>query len=229
MTDAAELIDLLHRRGDLLATLLDEPTERYELVDRVPASKSTVYKGVSQLEGRGLIERTPRGLEPTLFGVVAHERYREGKGRARRISNALITATRAAIVTTPTTVLPVTNHAAETSVASTPRASANEERAVVRTHRRSRFPLECIVGIAEHGCPGAPPTSRDRRRRGGIDFYPMRVLRSPLCCSSARYRSQPVQSVIHWRSPIASSPSLHHLPLVSSPQPLTARRCSGHP
>jgi quercetin dioxygenase-like cupin family protein len=161
MTDAAELIDLLHRRGDLLATLLDEPAERYELVDRVPASKSTVYKGVSQLKGRGLIERTPRGLEPTLFGVVAHERYREGKGRARRISSALITAMRAAIVTTSTMVLPVTNHAAETSVASTPRASANEESA------RSSVP---IVG---HGSllsvsSGSPNTDVQVRRRPAV-------------------------------------------------------------
>lgn len=77
MTDAEELIDCLLRRNDLLAVLCDEPMERYELVDRVDASKSTVYKGVSQLEDLGLIERTARGLEPTLFGTVAHERYRE--------------------------------------------------------------------------------------------------------------------------------------------------------
>jgi len=77
MTDAEELIDCLVRRNDLLAVLCDEPMERYELVDHVPASKSTVYKGVAQLHDLGLIERTARGLEPTLLGTLAHERYRE--------------------------------------------------------------------------------------------------------------------------------------------------------
>lgn len=77
MTDADDLVEVLSRRHGILRSLLDEPKERYVLVDDLDSSKSTVYKGVSQLQERGLIRQTSEGLQPTLFGVVALERYRE--------------------------------------------------------------------------------------------------------------------------------------------------------
>lgn len=77
MTTPDHLIDVLSRRHGILRSLLDAHKERHVLVDYLDDSKSTVYKGVSQLQELGLIEPTPDGLRPTLFGVVALDRYDE--------------------------------------------------------------------------------------------------------------------------------------------------------
>lgn len=77
MTEPDDLIAILSRRHELLRTLLDSPMERHQLVDEVADSKSTVYKGVSQLQECGLLKSTSSGLRPTLFGIVALERYEE--------------------------------------------------------------------------------------------------------------------------------------------------------
>lgn len=77
ITDADELIEILSRRQNILRTLLDAPKERHVLVDHLDASKSTVYKGVSQLRELELIESTQEGLQPTLFGIVALRQYDE--------------------------------------------------------------------------------------------------------------------------------------------------------
>lgn len=77
MTDPDDLIEVLSLRHEALRSLMDEPRERHELVDDLDSSKSTVYKGVSQLHERGLIRSTSNGLRPTLFGLVALERYDE--------------------------------------------------------------------------------------------------------------------------------------------------------
>lgn len=57
--------------------MVDDPMERHVLVDELDESKSTVYKGVTQLQERGLVAPTSRGLRPTQFGIVALERYEE--------------------------------------------------------------------------------------------------------------------------------------------------------
>lgn len=75
MDGSDELIELLSHRHGILRSLLGEPKERHVLVDDLDASKSTVYKGVSQLQDAGLITTTSQGLRPTQFGVVALERY----------------------------------------------------------------------------------------------------------------------------------------------------------
>lgn len=77
MTDPNDLVEIVSRRHGTLRALLDDPMERHLLVDELEKSKSTVYKGVSQLQDRGLITSTSDGLRPTLFGIVALERYEE--------------------------------------------------------------------------------------------------------------------------------------------------------
>lgn len=77
LTDADELIDLLSRRQGILRSLINAPKERHILVDHLDASKSTVYKGVTQLRELGLIELTREELQPTLFGIVALRQYDE--------------------------------------------------------------------------------------------------------------------------------------------------------
>jgi predicted transcriptional regulator len=71
------LVELLLRRHDLLRELAEEPRERHLLADAVPDSKSTVYKGVTQLSEAGLIAERTDGLTPTLRGRLALARYGE--------------------------------------------------------------------------------------------------------------------------------------------------------
>lgn len=77
MIDPADLIEVLSRRHPVLRSLLEAPKERHVLVDHLEDSKSTVYRGVSQLQDLGLVEQTPAGFEPTLFGIVALARHDE--------------------------------------------------------------------------------------------------------------------------------------------------------
>lgn len=88
MVDPPDVLTVVARRSDILRTLQAEPRERHVLVDHVDASKSTVYKGVSQLRDLGLVEATEDGLEPTLFGTVALDRY-EAFARAADLADVL--------------------------------------------------------------------------------------------------------------------------------------------
>ncbi|WP_277554583.1 helix-turn-helix transcriptional regulator [Halobaculum limi] len=73
--DGTDFVELLRLRHDVLRALADAPRERRALVDALPDSKSTAYKGLTQLEAAGLVERTDDGFAPTLFGSVALARY----------------------------------------------------------------------------------------------------------------------------------------------------------
>lgn len=88
MTRPENLIDVLSRRHGILRSLLESPKERRELVDDLDDSKSTVYKGVSQLQEHGLLVSTSEGLKPTLYGILALERYEE-LGRTARIGDVV--------------------------------------------------------------------------------------------------------------------------------------------
>lgn len=77
MTDAEEVVGLLRRRSEVLRSLVDAPKERHEVVDEFDEAASTVYEGLAQFQERGLVTSTADGLRPTLFGVVALERYDE--------------------------------------------------------------------------------------------------------------------------------------------------------
>lgn len=77
MPEPDDLVEIAARRHDVLRELRDDPTERHVLVDHLDQSKSTVYKGVSQLQELGLVTPTSRGLRLTQFGIAALERYEE--------------------------------------------------------------------------------------------------------------------------------------------------------
>jgi len=78
-----DLTELLRLRHDVLAALCDEPRPRHELVEELSGSKSTIYKGLSQLQEAGLVERTDEGFSPTLYGTVSLARYDSLTGIAR--------------------------------------------------------------------------------------------------------------------------------------------------
>jgi predicted transcriptional regulator len=73
--DGSDLTELLGLRHEILRAIVDKPRPRHELVDALSDSKSTVYKGLTQLAEAGLIERTDGGFTPTLFGVAALSRF----------------------------------------------------------------------------------------------------------------------------------------------------------
>lgn len=75
MTTGEAFVDLLTRRHGVLEALVAEPRSRHVLVDALPDSKSTVYKGVSQLRAAGLVEARNDLLHPTLAGRIALDRY----------------------------------------------------------------------------------------------------------------------------------------------------------
>jgi DNA-binding HxlR family transcriptional regulator len=62
--DGADLTELLGLRHGVLRALVESPRPRHELVDALPDSKSTVYKGLTQLEEAGLVERTVKSSRP---------------------------------------------------------------------------------------------------------------------------------------------------------------------
>jgi DNA-binding transcriptional ArsR family regulator len=77
MATSEELLDLLARRHAILRAVRDSPRRRHELVGEFKDAKSTVYKGITQLEDAGLIKRTDQGVRATLYGVAALQRYEE--------------------------------------------------------------------------------------------------------------------------------------------------------
>jgi predicted transcriptional regulator len=88
MVDPDAFVDLLRRRAELLAALIEEPRSRYVLVDEVSDSKTTAYKGVAQLLDAGLLEEHDSRLHPTVAGRVALSRY-ESLADAARLPDLL--------------------------------------------------------------------------------------------------------------------------------------------
>jgi len=68
-----DLARTLHRRSDLLALLVEEPRSKREMEDRVDASRSTIDRGIRDLEAVGLVERTNGGYAATVSGRLAAE------------------------------------------------------------------------------------------------------------------------------------------------------------
>jgi len=68
-----DLARTLHRRSDLLALLVEEPRSKREMEDHVDASRSTIDRGIRDLEAVGLVERTNGGYAATVSGRLAAE------------------------------------------------------------------------------------------------------------------------------------------------------------
>lgn len=65
-TTAEEVIAVLLRRAEMITGLLEAPTEKRDLVDALDSSRSTVDRGIQELEELDLIEPRPDGVAPTL-------------------------------------------------------------------------------------------------------------------------------------------------------------------
>jgi len=68
-----DLARTLHRRSDLLALLVTDSLSKRALETRVDASRSTIDRGIRDLEALGLVERTNGGYTATVSGRLAAE------------------------------------------------------------------------------------------------------------------------------------------------------------
>lgn len=73
---AADLVDVLASREDVLTALESGPRDIRDLRDDLDCSRSTVYKAVRELQSRELVEGSDGGYELTLLGRVLYRRYR---------------------------------------------------------------------------------------------------------------------------------------------------------
>lgn len=81
MTD----LDVVARREDVLAELIDGPTHKRDLTDRLDASRSTVDRATRELEGAGLAKRQTGGYVATLVGRLALDCFRAYRREARTL------------------------------------------------------------------------------------------------------------------------------------------------
>jgi predicted transcriptional regulator len=72
----ADVRELLSRRSDALALLVEAAYEKAELTDELGVSRSTVDRAVRSLEANGLVRRRNGAVTATLAGRLAHDAYR---------------------------------------------------------------------------------------------------------------------------------------------------------
>ncbi|WP_254535623.1 helix-turn-helix transcriptional regulator [Halomarina litorea] len=73
--DPREAIDIVARRFDFLMAMVDGPVHRPVLQEELDISRSTAYKGIRELEGLRLVERTDRGYRLSLLGTLLLDQY----------------------------------------------------------------------------------------------------------------------------------------------------------
>lgn len=72
---STELLDVLCKRSPLLKLIGDDVTDKRTLEDALGCSRSTLNRGIRELESNGLIECSPGDLELTLAGEVAFRAF----------------------------------------------------------------------------------------------------------------------------------------------------------
>lgn len=90
--DQSELIQLIHRRANLLATLSTGASEKPELVDELAVSRSTVDRALRELRVHSLVDRTDDGYVATVPGRMAaaeHEAAMSGLTAAHEARDVL--------------------------------------------------------------------------------------------------------------------------------------------
>ena len=73
--DLPEFLATIGRRADLLGALDGRAARKPELETELDVSRSTIDRGIRELEQRALIERTDGGYQRTLAGSLALEEY----------------------------------------------------------------------------------------------------------------------------------------------------------
>ena len=83
-----EVIDALASRSNLIDALSAEPKDKREIVDELGVSRSTVDRGVRELEVLGLVDYASGGLTLTFAGRLLAREYREFKERVASVLDA---------------------------------------------------------------------------------------------------------------------------------------------
>ncbi|WP_142860271.1 helix-turn-helix transcriptional regulator [Salinigranum halophilum] len=73
----SDVRQLLSQRADILSTLLRSERTKGELTDTLDVSRSTIDRGVRQLESTGLVRRSGGTVTATLAGRLAYDSYRQ--------------------------------------------------------------------------------------------------------------------------------------------------------
>ena len=73
--DLPEFLAVVGRRADLLGALDGRAVRKPELEAELDVSRSTIDRGIRELEQRALVERTDGGYQRTLAGTLALEEY----------------------------------------------------------------------------------------------------------------------------------------------------------
>lgn len=76
-SEPGRMVDLCLRRRELLRRLRRGPGSKRELVDALAVSRSTVDRAVRELQEAGLVRRSADGVELTLLGRLALDRFEE--------------------------------------------------------------------------------------------------------------------------------------------------------
>ncbi|ELZ70531.1 transcriptional regulator [Haloferax sp. Atlit-10N] len=74
-SEADEVFDVLASRADVLEAVVRQPRTTAELVSGLPVSRSTVDRGLRELERAGFVETSDRVHRPTLAGRMALDTY----------------------------------------------------------------------------------------------------------------------------------------------------------
>ncbi|MFC4449565.1 helix-turn-helix transcriptional regulator [Halorussus aquaticus] len=83
-----ELRDVLHKRSDILDAVADRPRTKPELIDIVDKSRSTIDRGVDDLESVDCIERRNGAYHPTTKGRLALAEYADFTEITNRLETA---------------------------------------------------------------------------------------------------------------------------------------------
>jgi predicted transcriptional regulator len=86
--DVATLRAALDRRHAVLAAAGTDVVDKRDLTERLSVSRSTVDRGVRELERLGLLERADGGYRRTVVGSLALEEYQRATERLGAISTA---------------------------------------------------------------------------------------------------------------------------------------------
>lgn len=84
----ADAEEVLEKRSRFLAATTGEPKYPRDLIDELDVSRSTVTRGLRELETLGWVRQTDEGYVTTLAGRLAHDSYREHASSLDTIQDA---------------------------------------------------------------------------------------------------------------------------------------------
>ena len=86
-TEPTSIISLVTKREPVLRAVGTDGRGKRELVDRLPISRSTIDRGIRELESVGLLVRTTEGYRRTLFGELLLTEYDQFTSKTEALLN----------------------------------------------------------------------------------------------------------------------------------------------